>query len=1352
MNSVIIFAGWLLHLTFALAAVKSGIFTSIDSIDPSPDSRPETDYWLAIVSWSITSSLGIQAGDTFALRLPYVFSFSSKSQILTLDSDAGILASCLLYSGESDDHYSEVQCTATDKVEGIASASGKLAFSFVFNAGFSADDVDIAAAGYWGYDYDHTPISWTDGSNMLQKTIRFDKTPGMYIDKFRNIFHDLRASVKTPTKRHYFLGNYCEVPSLTGYLKITHDNPEVPFDCKNLQANFASEWNIWKFPHVIDQWAGKHTSSCSPTEVVVTFSEVLAFYRPFINVPVNVLNTRSLSTYVYSYEFLCMGVTFKGSLEMSTSHEDLEKEDNLSINSSETAISTEATSSSETTDNIELTSSETSSSKSSSFPFTSYTTTWTSVGSNDISETDSGVVIAFTDSNGNPTTTTSQFPNTNNVDSQTTYTTTWTTVNSDGNSETDSGVVIVTTDSNGILTTTTSQFPPSETSSESSSELIGFTTYTTTWTTNGDDGDSETDSGVVIVTTDSDGSLTTTTSQFPHGETSSESSSEHKGFITYTTTWTTAESEGDFETDSGVVIVTADSEGSLTTTTSQFPPSETSSQSSSELTGFTTYTTTWTTTDSKGESETDSAVVIVTSDSVGSLTTTASQLPSVQVSSNSSSELTGSTTYITTWTTSDSDDKSETDSGVVIVTIDSDGSLTTTTSQFPNGEISSESSGELTGFTTYTTTLTTSDAEGDSETDSGVVIVTTDADGSLTTTTSQFPPNQISSELSSELTGFTTYTTTWTTTVSDGDFETDSGVLIVTTDSDGALTTTTSQIPPSQTSSIELTGFTTYTTTWTTSNSYGDIGTDSGVVIVTSDADGSLITTTSLFPMSSSESGSELNWFTTYITTWVSTESEGGSETDSGIVIVTTDSEGSLTTTTSQFPPIESSSAWGSELSGFTTYTTTWASSDTNGNAETNSGTIIVTTDSNGSLITTTSQFPHSVEGQTTYTTPSNSNGSIETDSGIVIVATDSEGSLTTTTSQSLPSQTSGAKTSGITTYTTTWTTTVSAGITETDSGVVIVCTDSHGSLTTTTSQFPHTVAGPQTTYTSTWTTTDVHGHTVTESGVICVSTDAHGSLTTSVSKCSDSNEVAATHTKTLTTTDSHGHIVTQTEVVCVTTDIHGHTVTETEVICVTTDAHGLLTTSTVKGSHGTLYTSTTVCTDRAGEVFTKTLVICESTAANNQLTTVTSVLPRTTTLVSTDKKGALSTYTAAIVESTVQGTVTYHTSIFPESATLAGQSGHTAPVVSHTAKAASATSTNVVNTNAGAVFTNNVAAEGQASKSSTLTLQPQTTLQQVHTSAGAGTSPSVSSYEATGSLPTWSFRLLTILAFFAII
>ncbi|EMG45263.1 hypothetical protein G210_5123, partial [Candida maltosa Xu316] len=153
-------------------------------------------------------------------------------------------------------------------------------------------------------------------------------------------------------------------------------------------------------------------------------------------------------------------------------------------------------------------------------------------------------------------------------------------------------------------------------------------------------------------------------------------------------------------------------------------------------------------------------------------------------------------------------------------------------------QASASSSGEL---SEYTTTFTTTNSDGSVETDTGVVVVTTDSNGSLTTSTSVLPtgpifckrddPNCISSE----------YTSTWTTTNSNGEVVTESGIFEVTTNSEGSLYTITISTFPQESAASTPTE---YTTTWTTTNSNGEVETESGVV----SQSGSYLTTLATFP------------------------------------------------------------------------------------------------------------------------------------------------------------------------------------------------------------------------------------------------------------------------------------------------------------------------------------------------------------------------------------------------------------------------------------------------------------------------------------------------------------------------
>ena len=155
-----------------------------------------------------------------------------------------------------------------------------------------------------------------------------------------------------------------------------------------------------------------------------------------------------------------------------------------------------------------------------------FTTTWTTTNSDGSVETDSGIVSQL----GSSLTTITTFPN----DQASEYTTTWTTTNSDGSVETipvslGSSLTTITT----FLTTKLLNTPPpgllpipmvllllTLVLSASGTLLTTLTTfapdatseYTTTWTTTNSDGSVETNSGVV---SQSGSSLTTITTFVP---------------------------------------------------------------------------------------------------------------------------------------------------------------------------------------------------------------------------------------------------------------------------------------------------------------------------------------------------------------------------------------------------------------------------------------------------------------------------------------------------------------------------------------------------------------------------------------------------------------------------------------------------------------------------------------------------------------------------------------------------------------------------------------------------------------------------------------------------------------------
>ncbi|PSK33774.1 hypothetical protein C7M61_005118 [Candidozyma pseudohaemuli] len=349
----------------------------------------------------------------------------------------------------------------------------------------------------------------------------------------------------------------------------------------------------------------------------------------------------------------------------------------------------------------------------------------------------------------------------------------------------------------------------------------------------------------------------------------------------------------------------------------------------------------------------DSAIPTLTSTSVVSGESVTS-FPSVY---KREAAVDGTTEYTTTWTTTDSTGATVTESGIVIitsgsgiviVTTNSLGSLSTYTSLFPHRT--------KTKHTTYTTT----DSEGNKSTASGVATVTTTTQGSLFTTTSRFDSSSME------------YSSVYTTT--DSNSSTPSEITI-TTGSDGSLSIPTSEkntttenssthsdgINSTETSSLSVTSNSDNSLSSTTESPTSE-GTEtysdhtSAFILTSSDRNSSsassVVTTATETSGSFEPPASQNRTITKTFTTWITTNGEGSSITDFGVVTITTNSAGDLASTTS--PP---------------EYTTIWTTTDSHGSTVTESAIVFIVTDSKGSLTRESSRYTFTEEGSSTWTT-----------------------------------------------------------------------------------------------------------------------------------------------------------------------------------------------------------------------------------------------------------------------------------------------------------------------------------------------------------------------------------------------
>lgn len=219
--------------------------------------------------------------------------------------------------------------------------------------------------------------------------------------------------------------------------------------------------------------------------------------------------------------------------------------------------------------------------------------------------------------------------------------------------------------------------------------------------------------------------------------------------------------------------------------------------------------------------------------------------------------------------------------------------------------MSSNASTVSSGASTVSSSSSPSTSTGVSSSESSPAPSISSAQSSSAALTSESSSATLSSSLEQPLTRYTTF---FEITAPDGNFATRTAEILVTTDSAGKLNTSTSTIWALILSSTGS-SFTHFNTTYEATVSGGNVITKTGEVLVTTNSDGELYTVTSIITSSESPSPSVGSPLTHYTIIYESTASNGAVIIRTGDVLVTTNSEGALYTTTSEMFDTSSSSA-----------------------------------------------------------------------------------------------------------------------------------------------------------------------------------------------------------------------------------------------------------------------------------------------------------------------------------------------------------------------------------------------------------------------------------------------------------
>lgn len=288
------------------------VFNEILSIDPPEDKHPETPGWLAKVRWEINNEMGLKEGDYFTLHMPYVSKIeASVSAGIKLIHESKVYANCKVFSGANVVAFSELQCTCTAEVEGVAKISSHIEFGFAFNAGFAFDAISLAAATIWRAG--ENLVHWVCGGVKLLAKVHFEA--GLSFTFGGSIDHGayyLRKNVFLDFNQHYVLGPSCAHRGMSGYIEIKNPLTEVALDCKSLKASITSKINVFCFP-LFALRTTVEVKECTATYAKVYVKNIPRHHRPYLNINAAVPKKDLTCEVTYSYNFKCGQEYFKES-------------------------------------------------------------------------------------------------------------------------------------------------------------------------------------------------------------------------------------------------------------------------------------------------------------------------------------------------------------------------------------------------------------------------------------------------------------------------------------------------------------------------------------------------------------------------------------------------------------------------------------------------------------------------------------------------------------------------------------------------------------------------------------------------------------------------------------------------------------------------------------------------------------------------------------------------------------------------------------------------------------------------------------------------------------------------------
>nr|AAD32849.1 agglutinin-like protein [Candida albicans] len=268
-----------LYLSFATAKAITGIFNSIDSLTWSNAGNyafkgPGYPTWNAVLGWSLDGT-SANPGDTFILNMPCVFKFTASQKSVDLTADGVKYATCQFYSGEEFTTFSTLTCTVNDALKSSIKAFGTVTLPIAFNVGGTGSSTDLEDSKCFTAGIN--TVTFNDGSKKLSIAVNFEKST---VDRsgYLTTSRFMPSLNKIAT---LYVAPQCENGYTSGTMGFSTSYGDVAIDCSNVHIGISKGVNDWNHPVTSESFS--YTKSCSSFGISITYQNVPAGYRPFID-------------------------------------------------------------------------------------------------------------------------------------------------------------------------------------------------------------------------------------------------------------------------------------------------------------------------------------------------------------------------------------------------------------------------------------------------------------------------------------------------------------------------------------------------------------------------------------------------------------------------------------------------------------------------------------------------------------------------------------------------------------------------------------------------------------------------------------------------------------------------------------------------------------------------------------------------------------------------------------------------------------------------------------------------------------------------------------------------------------